>query len=80
MSDVLQEVEQRERRRSNIMIFELPEMTDTLLTDRQGFDKTIIRVIFDEAGVICVSRAIAPGRSNRGRQSSSPKSGDGKSV
>lgn len=50
-SSILQEVEQRERRRNNVMIFGLPEKTNGSLSERQQFDVAQISDLFGEVGL-----------------------------
>lgn len=54
-SNILQEVEERERRRNNIMIFGLPEKEDGPLNDRRDCDMSATLQLFDEADVKNVS-------------------------
>ena len=60
--DILQEVEERERRRNNLMIFGLPESTDGSLSDRQEFDTKQISNLFKEG--MCLE-SVEPEHSRR---------------
>ena len=51
MSDVLREMEMREHRRENLMIYGLPEPTDGSLTERKQHDETVIRELLQEVDV-----------------------------
>ena len=49
--DILDEVEQRQRRMNNVMIFGLPESTEAL-ADRRRFDEANIQELFSEVGAV----------------------------
>ena len=55
MMSILDEVEQRQRRVNNLMIFDLPESTEGPLEDRRKLDENSIQELFSETGAVGIS-------------------------